>query len=204
MREPNDSRSVVAIVPAAGRSGRMGTPKQLLDVDGRPMLLGVIDALLTGGISSITLVASTALREALPPLPPGVAVAANDDPRTEMIDSIRIGLAASPVVDGYLVCPSDAARLAASDVRRCIDAFAKSPNAIVIARHNGRGGHPIIIPASLRDAVQSSECDAGLNQLARNRPQRVQHAECDSPGTVANVNTPDDYEGLKDSERRAP
>src|SRR5688572_22332476 len=184
MRDSNDSPQVVAIVPAAGRSGRMGTPKQLLRVDGKPMLLGIVDALLGGGVSSVTVVASTTLVEKFPPLPPGVAIAINNDPQTEMIDSIRMGLAASEPADGYLVCPSDAARLAANDVRRCIDAFAKSPDAIVIATHGGRGGHPIIIPALLRDAVQSRECDVGLNQLARNRPQRVQRVECDSPGTV--------------------
>jgi molybdenum cofactor cytidylyltransferase len=196
MHDATEMASVVAIVPAAGRSGRMGTPKQLLRVDGKPMLLGIVDVLLDGGVSWVTVVASNPLCEQLPSLPSRVGLVLNEDPRTEMIDSIRIGLASSPGADGYLVCPSDAARIAAADVRRCVEAFSRSRDSIVIATHNGRGGHPVIIPASLRDAVQSPECDAGLNHLARNRPGRVRTVACDSPGTITNVNTPADFEKL--------
>lgn len=188
--------SVAAIIPAAGQSGRMGKPKQLLHVDGKPMLFGIVEALLGGGVAGVTIVAGTAMCEKFPLFQPPVSVAINDDPQTEMIDSIRIGLAASPGADGYLVCPSDAARLSAADVRRCIDAFARAPEQIIMAAHNGRRGHPIIIPASLTKAIHSTECDAGLNQLAKNRPQLVTEVSCDSPGTIANVNTPTDYEKL--------
>ena len=40
-----DRPRVFAIVPAAGRSRRMGTPKQLLDVGGRTMLAAVLEPL---------------------------------------------------------------------------------------------------------------------------------------------------------------
>ncbi len=188
--------TITAIIPAAGRSGRMGTPKQLLEVDGKSMLLGIIDALLDGGATRVIIVTSSPLLEKLPPLPPLVDVAMNDDPRTEMIDSIRIGLIASGRCDGFLICPSDAAGIAAADVRRCIAAFTETPDRIVIATHAGRRGHPMIVPAALAAVVQSVECDTGLHHLARNRPQRVREVACDSPGTVANVNTPADYEKL--------
>ena len=186
----------MAIVPAAGRSGRMGTPKQLLQVDGKPMLLGVVDALLGGGVSSVIVVASSELREKFPPFPPFVSFATNDDPRTEMIDSIRVALTSSPSSEGYLVCPGDAARISAADVRRCINAFLETPNRIVVATHHGKRGHPTIFPRSLARIVRSPECDAGLNHLARNRPQLLREVACDSPGTVSNVNTPADYEKL--------
>lgn len=175
----------------------MGTPKQLLDVDGKPMLLGIVDALLGGGASRVTVVANAGLRERFPPLPPIVGFAMNDDPQTEMIDSIRIGLGSSPAADGYLICPSDAARITAADVRRCVNAFAQSPDRIIIAAHNGKRGHPTIFPQSLASVVRSRECDAGLNHLARNRPHLVREVACDSAGTVSNVNTPADYEKLK-------
>jgi molybdenum cofactor cytidylyltransferase len=197
MGDAEKPTSVVAIIPAAGRSGRMGTPKQFLHVDGKPMLLGVVDALLGGGVARVTVVTHSAVREQLPSLPPRVEVMLNDDPDTQMIESIRIGLAASPNADGYLVCPSDAARITSSDVRRCIEAFAETPGRIVIATHNGTRGHPMIFPQAMAAVVQSAECDAGLNLLSRHRPQLVREVICDSPGTVSNVNTPADYEKLK-------
>lgn len=193
------SGPIIAIVPAAGRSARMGTMKQMLPVNGLPMVMQVLDALLGGGADEVILVAHEALRAALPDLPPRVRIVANDDPDTAMIDSVRIGTAAAgehPA--GILVCPADAAGVAAGDVRRCIDAFRASPDRIVIATHHRRRGHPLIFPALLAEGVRSGECDTGLNQLARNRPALVRTVECDSPGAVANVNTPEDYQRLRE------
>ena len=187
---------VVAIVPAAGRSARMGAPKQLLPVQGRPMVIGVVDALRTGGADAVVLVAHSQLRDSLGGLSPDVRVAINDDATSEMIDSVRIGMNAAQDCDGYLVCPADAAGVTAADVRRCVNAFRETPERIVIASHNGRRGHPVIVPSSLAQVVNSRECDAGLNRLARNRSELIRIVECASPGTLTNVNTRDDYERL--------
>src|SRR5687767_13983817 len=59
MGDAEKRTSVVGIIPAAGRSGRMGTPKQLLHVDGKPMLLGVVDALLGGGVARVVVVTNS-------------------------------------------------------------------------------------------------------------------------------------------------
>jgi molybdenum cofactor cytidylyltransferase len=194
------SVTVAAIVPAAGGSGRMGTLKPMLDVRGKSMLLGVVQALLDGGVASVVVVANRELLGRLDTVPQHVSLAVNDKPQTEMIDSIRMGLDACDKTDamgGYLVCPCDAAGLTAADVRRCIDALSETPDRIVIATHAGRRGHPMIFPASLAGAVRSTECDTGLNRLARNRPQHVREVPCDSPGVVANVNTKAEYERLR-------
>src|SRR5688500_1587034 len=197
MQDAQKAISVVAIIPAAGRSGRMGTTKQLLHVDGKPMLLGIVDALLGGGVARVVVVTNSEVREALPSLPLRVDIVLNDDPKTQMIESIRIGLLASPAADGYLVCPSDAARITAADVRRCVEAFAETPGHIVIATHDGTRGHPMIFPQTMGAVVQSADCDTGLNLLSQHRPPLVREVACDSPGTVSNVNTPADYEKLK-------
>src|SRR5688500_5621538 len=120
---------VAAIVPAAGRSGRMGKAKPLLEVVGRPMVLGVVDALLAGGAGRVTVVVTRDLSSQLGELPPRVSIAVNDDASSEMIDSVRVGMDATQAFDavGYLVCPADAAGISAQDVRRCVDAFAETP-----------------------------------------------------------------------------
>jgi CTP:molybdopterin cytidylyltransferase MocA len=181
----------------------MGSSKQLLDFGGRPMLMGVVDALRGGGVSQITIVVNEVVEAQLhAALPDGLRVVRNDDPASTMIDSIRLGVSAcerevEPSPAGYLVCPCDAAGLLASDVRRCTEAFHQAPDHIIIATYGGRRGHPLVFPAGLIDAVRSPECDAGLNQLARNRADLVREVPCESPGTIANVNTPADYERVR-------
>ena len=186
---------IVAIVPAAGRSARMGTAKQLLPVNGRAMLLGVLDALRAGGADALVLVTHSQLRDRLVELSPDVRIAINDDAGSAMIDSVRIGMEAAGACDGYLVCPADAAGIAADDVRRCVEAFRESPQRIIVAAHGERRGHPVILPRALGDVVRSPECDAGLNQLARGRPELVSVIRS-GPSGLSNVNTPDDYDRL--------
>jgi molybdenum cofactor cytidylyltransferase len=199
--------NIYAIVPAAGRSRRFGGMKQVAPAaDGKPMLRGVIDAVRDGGVRHVLIVANEALRPHLPRLLADARVVFNDEPEAEMIDSIRLGLRAWEETNGpatrdgaggFLVCPCDAAGLSADDVHRCVDAFGEDPTRLVIASRNGKRGHPILFPAALASVVLSGQCDAGLNQLAKSRPQDVKLVDCKSPGVTANVNTPQDMTGAR-------
>ena len=179
--------------------------KSLLLVNAKPMLLGIAEALMQGRVDYLMIVAHTQLLNKLPAMPANVRVIVNDDPQSAMIDSIRLALSAyercQPIggLDGVLVCPCDAAGLHAEDVRRCVEAFRETPNQIIIAAHENKRGHPMIFPAGLIPAVRSSLCDAGLNQLAKHHGPRVRQVACDSPGTIRNVNTPEDYNQLDHS-----
>lgn len=195
---------VFAIVPAAGRSRRMGTDKQLLDYNGRPMLLSVVEPIAAARVSGLAVVTHQRVADALRPLlPPGVVLLLNEDDLSEMVDSVRIGLrhwragqGGNAPDDGVLVCPGDQPGLAKADFDACIDAFLASPDGIVIATRDGRRGHPIVFPMSDADFVESEQCDEGLSVLPRAFPQRVRLVECFSPGVTRDVDTPADYHQL--------
>lgn len=194
------SRRVFAIVPAAGRSRRMGSDKQLLDVGGRPMVLAVLESVAGGDVAGVALVTHRAIDDALPsPLPRGVFVVRNDDPATEMIDSIRMGLRAwrqrdrLEANDGFLICPADQPGISTADVDACIAAFRASSDRIVIAEYAGKRGHPIIFPAEMTEFVESAACDGGLNALPRAHAGRVTAVACASRGVVRDIDTPEDY-----------
>ena len=191
---------VYAIVPAAGRSRRMGHPKQLLDVDGRPMLLATLAPLAAAGVAGIALVTHRAIAQRVDfSGMSNVFLAHNEDERSAMIDSVRIGLRAWLAracigdQDGFLVCPADHPDISTADFSGCITAFCAAPDRIVIACRAGERGHPIIFPAALASFVQSPACDPGLNTLPRTFPDRVRLVECQSPGVTHDVDTPDDH-----------
>src|SRR5215813_10411057 len=112
---------VFAIVPAAGRGRRMGGDKQLLDVGGRPMVLAVLESLAASAVAGVALVTHRGIAEALPSFPRGTFIAFNDDPTTEMIDSIRSGVSAWRARetiqpnDGFLICPADQPGISTAD-----------------------------------------------------------------------------------------
>ncbi len=47
---------IAAVVPAAGRSERMGRPKLTLPIQGRPMIALVVSALRLGGVEMVVVV----------------------------------------------------------------------------------------------------------------------------------------------------
>lgn len=199
-----ESPRVFAIVPAAGRSRRMGTAKQLLDVGGRPMLLAVVEPLEASRVSGVVVVTHRELaRQVWDRLPPGVLLAENDDERSDMIDSVRRGLATWRARtslgprDGVLVCPGDHPGISTADFDACLTAFRAAPDRIVIAAREGRRGHPIIFPAALAAFVDSPKADAGLRALPREYADRVLIVERASPGITRDVDTPEDYDSAR-------
>jgi molybdenum cofactor cytidylyltransferase len=193
---------IVAVVPAAGRSRRMGAPKALVDVDGRPMLLATLAPLVEVGTLDVVVVTSTPIAEAVALDLPRTTVVINDDPATEMVDSIRLGMRSvgDAAVDGWLVLPGDQPGLPAADVRGCVDAFAEDRTRIVVAARDGRRGHPIVFPDALAAFVHGADCDGGLNELRRRFPERIRLVEGTSGATLRNLNRPEDVDRLRDGD----
>jgi molybdenum cofactor cytidylyltransferase len=197
------SPRIFGIVPAAGRSERMGRPKQLLQINGRPMIQAVIEPLADSSLDGILLVTHSDIADKISGLAlPRTQVALNDDQSSQMIDSIRIGLTfwaeREKILpdDGLLVCPGDLPGLTRDDIDICLAHFREHPQSIVIATHRGKHGHPIILPASMEAFVRSRECDQGLRALPQHHGEQVKSVEC-SAAVLRNVNTPEDYKELQ-------
>ncbi len=94
MNPSGPKAGIRAIVPAAGAGQRMGRFKQVLPYRGSTLVGTVTGTLLDAGVDGIVVVTRTPLVDALAlPEDPRVVIAFNDDPDSEMIDSIRVGLA---------------------------------------------------------------------------------------------------------------
>ncbi len=195
--------TIHAIIPAAGRSNRMGQPKQLLPVDGQPMLLSVIDPLVCCDRINRTLVVTNSLVAAEIDIgQTGAMVVLNDEPDAEMIDSLRLGVdelqkvCELQVDDGILICPGDQPGLASAEVAECCSVFQHQPGRIIVAAHDGKRGHPIIFPASRIPFLMSPACDTGLRELVSAHEENVVMVEIANSAVLRNINTPDDYKHI--------
>lgn len=94
MTSSTEGVRIGCIVPAAGMSRRMGRPKATLPFGGNTMVGTVVRSLLEAGSDEILVVTRGELAAQLDlPHDRRVTVAFNDDADSEMIDSVRIGLA---------------------------------------------------------------------------------------------------------------
>ncbi|MGD2108854.1 MAG: nucleotidyltransferase family protein [Phycisphaerae bacterium] len=200
MTDTKGNPIIWAIIPAAGLGRRMGRAKQALHYRGSTFAAVVTRTLLDAGVETVVVVTRAELAESLRlPDDPRVTLAFNDDTDTEMIDSIRIGLAALDHVgaasdDGVLVAPADMPTISCPTYHACSQAFRDNPGHIVIARHNGKRGHPIIFPFALRRIVDT--LDDGLRNLPIACKADVHYVDVDDPGATNDVNTPGDYARL--------
>ena len=188
------------IIPAAGLSRRMGRPKQSLPFQGSTITATVARTLLDADLTGVIAVTRTDLIGELKlPDDPRLQLAVNDDPNSEMIDSIRIGLATLDRLqpggnDGILVVPGDMPTLSPQSCRECIAAYIADPGRMVIAAHAGKRGHPIVFPFAMRATVDQLE--GGLNMLPRACPGQVLLVDVDDPGVALDVDTTEDLAHL--------
>ena len=178
----------------------MGRAKQSMPLKGSTIAATVVRTLLDAGVDGVIVVTRTELADdLLLPVDPLVKLTFNDDPNTQMIDSVRIALSSldglhTGADDGVLVVPADMPALSTQTCQACIEAYASDPKRIVIATHQGKRGHPIIFPLAMRPIVD--EIDGGLRMLPQLHTERVICVNVDDAGVHLDVDTPEDYERL--------
>ncbi|MBP7616147.1 MAG: nucleotidyltransferase family protein, partial [Steroidobacteraceae bacterium] len=142
----SEASTLHAIVLAAGASTRFGSPKQLVRIEGRPMLHAVVSRAVEVAGHSVTVVLGAHAPELTPLLrhtPASVIV--NRDWQEGMGSSIRTGMSQVPgSVDGVLLLLADQPGVTADDLRRLAGAWRRRPDSILAAQYSGIAGVPAI------------------------------------------------------------
>jgi molybdenum cofactor cytidylyltransferase len=186
---------VTAVLLAAGRSQRMGTPKQLLKIEGKPFIRHCLDALVTSGIADIVVVLG-AFQEKIEPvitdLP--VRIVSNPAMESEMAESVRLGLdAVDDQSSGILIHLCDHPLVTAETCEKLLNAHLSDPFKIVIPTYEARRGHPTLFPTSLIRAILSG---GNLKDIIRANSESVESVSVDDQGTIWDIDSLDDYNRL--------
>jgi len=183
---------VAALVLAAGQSRRMGSCKQLLPLEGKTVLARSLETLLAGGIGEVIVVAGPAgdaVAHAAKEYP--ARVVHTSDPDGDMANSIRTGRdALSARADGVVIALCDYPLVTQKTIAELIAAHGREREKIWIPLHNGRKGHPLLLPRPLLDELNVLPT---LRDLVRSDPARVRLLEVADPGVLLDMDTPEDY-----------
>ena len=182
----------VAIVPAAGKGERFGGAKLVARIHGEALIDLTLRSLLDGGVDRVIVVLApgVSLSEARLLEDRRVQTVVNADPSRGMFSSIQTGLA---VADGdpIVILPADMPFVQSRTVTAVIDACVRQ-HVVIVPAYDGRRGHPMALPAVLRDAVFRASPDSTLKAaLASAHVERIELV-VDDPGILRDVDTPAD------------
>ena len=184
---------ISALVLAAGLSRRMGRPKLLLQLEGKPILRWSVEGVLRhiDDVLVVTGPEDGAIRTALTGL--AVRFVANPRPEDGQGTSIASGVAAlSPMTDAVLVVLGDQPRLYPDVIPALADASRRSGKPVVAPVYQGVQGTPVLFGAAVFPELQALGGDTGARAIVQRDPTRLELVAFNVP-MPTDVDTPADY-----------
>ena len=185
-----------AIVLAAGGSLRMGRPKQLLLIDGQPMVRRVVQAVCGAGLDQVVVVTgahAAGVVQALAGLP--VDFASNEAWTEGMSTSLREGLGVlRPEIQASLIALADQPALTSNVLAALVARYCATRAPIVAPVYQGRRGNPVLFDRRLFDELLAVEGDQGGRPLLIRYATEVEQVEMNDPAVILDVDTLEDYE----------
>jgi molybdenum cofactor cytidylyltransferase len=189
-----DNPLIAAIVLAAGKSERMGYPKALLQFRGRTFLEHVLDAIAHSDIG-YTVVVVGHHREIIEKSVSVPAITFNPNYEQGMSTSVQAGLRALPSgVSGFALFLVDHPLIDSATIDRLTGRLLKEH--IVLPVFQGKRGHPVIFAADVFSEILNLSPDQGLNTVVRRTPGRIIEVLVNSPGVLADIDTPEEFAKL--------
>lgn len=186
---------IPAVVPAAGRSGRMGTAKALLKADDGTFLATILSSLRGGGADPVLVVVrdqeGAIAKEARAH---GATVVRNPDPSRGPVSSLQAGLQVlSREAPGVLFAPVDHPLFSPVTVRALIQAFAEARAPLVVPSFDGWRGHPVLFSRAIFPELMERDLPEGARTVIRRYLKERLQLPVDDPGILADIDTPEDY-----------
>ena len=162
------------LVLAAGASRRMGTPKQLLDWEGLPLVCRAVQsaqAVLGNRVLLITGCCAEKVQRAT--ASSGVRSLSNPDWSEGIASSVRTGVAALPAeCEGVLICSCDQPGVDESQLRSLL--VHCQERRVVAASYAGTAGIPAWFPRSYFPALMQLVGEQGAKSLLMSSEDRIE------------------------------
>lgn len=193
-----------ALIPAAGKSTRMGQPKLALSLGKRTVLERVIDALKAAQVEIILVVVGPNGRNiAALAQSAGADTMVLSEETPDMRSTVQSSLewlqqACQPADDDcWLLVPGDHPLLDPAVIHELFRTERHHPEAsIFIPTFEGKRGHPVLIRWRHVAGIRTLPANQGLNTYFRQHAAETMELPVASPDILCDLDTPEDYERL--------
>ncbi|MDP9358297.1 MAG: nucleotidyltransferase family protein [Chloroflexota bacterium] len=186
------------MVLAAGGSSRLGRPKQLLPLAGRPLLAHVLRHAALSRLDEVILVLghdAERIQKAIGDRTQRVIL--NPDYAAGQSTSLQAGLAAvSPTAAAALFLLGDQPQVLPSTIDALIETFRRHQSPIVLPSYGGVSGNPVLISRSLFDELEGVSGDRGARDVIRAHSGDVLRVPVRCASPPQDVDTEEDYATL--------
>ena len=183
------------VILAAGNSTRMGSPKQLLDYGGKPLLRHAADVALRSMCCANVMVVLGSRSAELRPALDGLPVTILENPRWEegMGTSIHTGveLAQAAGLDGVILALADQPLVTPDSLDRLIHTHLETGQPIVAAQYAGTVGVPVFFSREFFPKLLALKPQQGCKGVILSHSEHAFHLEC--PEAEIDIDTPQDY-----------
>ena len=193
-----------AAILAAGASSRMGSPKQLLELDGQPLLVRAVEAALASEAWPVVVVLG-AHAEKIRPVLASFPVLVTENPAWSegMAASIRAGVTTlqqfSRSLDAAVIALCDQPAFSADTIAQLVAAQRATGRSIVAAHYAGRHGAPALFLREHFPTLTALTGEEGARALLNDEPARI--ASVDLPALALDLDTPADFAALPKTPR---
>lgn len=187
--------NIALVLLAAGGSTRMGSPKQLLPYEGRPLIRHAAETALASGCHPVVVVLGSHIDEVRPALDGlDVVVVENTDWQQGMGSSIRAGISGAQIMgcDGAILALADQPLVTPAILRRLVEEHEETGRPIIASEYGGTVGVP---------AFFARECFPKLTSLLPSEDSRAtilanleQSIRISCPEAETDIDTPEDYQ----------
>ena len=194
--------TIAAIIAAAGRSTRMGEPKQLLPWGKSTVLGTVAHSLDAAGALPVLCVVGHRADEMAAALgnAPALLLRNADYLAGEMLSSFQTGVrhltAYAPSPLGTLLALGDQPHIPVDVIRSVLDHARQRPDHIVIPSYEMRRGHPFYLPAHLWPALLALTQEETLRTLLQRHQSLITYVNVTTDAILHDIDTPADYQAL--------
>jgi molybdenum cofactor cytidylyltransferase len=180
------------VVLAAGASKRLGQPKQLVQIAGRPALQHVVSNAIAVAGSAVTVVLGSQAAAMTRLLQhSSVSVLINRQWEEGIGASIRCGIGSlSQGCDAVLLVLGDQVAVTASDLKRLVSAWNGQDSVIATSVYSGQLGVPAIFPHWCFGELMQLRGDQGAKAIINRYASRLAHVPM--PNAALDVDTPED------------
>lgn len=205
MSRKEGSQQISAIILAAGTSSRMGQPKQLLLLKGRPLLTYAIESALSQDFMEILTVVgceAAKIKQSILVSDPRFRWVMNEEYEKGQGLSLKTGMASvDQQSSGIMVFLGDLPFIAGQTVQTIFQAGMEmltdcKESFVIQPEYNGMTGHPVFFGHLDRSFIELLQGDRGGKALMNNIACRLRFP-VDDRGILYDIDTPEIYEKAK-------